>query len=108
MFGLKAKVKATKRPTARPLEHVTTCVVMNRRWVRSNLLEMGMYVSELDRPWSETRFMFQGFRIDSPELLTQLEEICEYVMVDFEKVARISTNSPSRLASASGKGRQAA
>jgi Domain of unknown function (DUF3391) len=24
-------------------------------------LEFGMYVSELDRPWTETPFLFQGF-----------------------------------------------
>jgi len=71
MFGFKKKAKsakrATQRRTQRPQEKVTTRLVMSRRWVRSNQLEMGMFVCELDRPWSETRFLFQGFKIDSNE-----------------------------------------
>ena len=29
-------------------------------------LELGMYVSELDRPWLESPFLFQGFEIKTP------------------------------------------
>src|SRR6266850_1442838 len=32
-------------------------------------LKMGMYVAELDRPWTETPFMFQGFYLESDEQL---------------------------------------
>jgi len=35
-------------------------------------LRPGMYVSELDRHWLETPFLFQGFEIVSDE---QIEEI---------------------------------
>jgi hypothetical protein len=28
-------------------------------------LEVGMYVSELDRPWLETPFLFQGFYVSN-------------------------------------------
>ncbi|KAA3627720.1 MAG: HD-GYP domain-containing protein [Proteobacteria bacterium] len=45
-------------------------------------LEPGMYVSELDRPWSETPFLFQGFFIDSPEQIDELRQYCDYVHVD--------------------------
>ena len=40
-----------------------------------------MYVAELDRPWRETPFMFQGFEIHSDEQLTKLRELCRYVFV---------------------------
>ena len=35
-------------------------------------LEMGMYISELDRPWVESPFLFQGFELSSKEELSQL------------------------------------
>ncbi|MDH3901190.1 MAG: DUF3391 domain-containing protein, partial [Gammaproteobacteria bacterium] len=38
---------------------------LNRKKVTIQELEVGMYVQELDRPWTETPFMFQGFPIKS-------------------------------------------
>lgn len=68
-----------------------------RRWVNVNQLEQGMYVCELDLPWSETRFMFQGFRIESPATLRELQRVCTQVLVETEKVAQLSTRSAGRL-----------
>ena len=48
-------------------------------------LEKGMFVSELDRPWIETSFLFQGFRITNQAELDKLAETCEYVLVDVDK-----------------------
>lgn len=45
-------------------------------------LEVGMYVSSLDRPWLETPFLLQGFMIQSNEDIQQLMEHCEYVYID--------------------------
>ena len=45
-------------------------------------LKVGMFVSELDRPWLETPFILQGFPIRS---ITDIEEIgkyCEWVWVE--------------------------
>ncbi|HZQ74967.1 MAG TPA: HD-GYP domain-containing protein [Burkholderiales bacterium] len=47
-------------------------------------LRVGMYVTELDRPWIGTPFAFQGFAITSPEQLQQLRGCCKWVMVDEE------------------------
>lgn len=44
-----------------------------------------MYVCELDRPWNETSFLFQGFRITNEQEIERLKSICEYVYVDEEK-----------------------
>lgn len=44
-----------------------------------------MYVSELDRPWLETPFLFQGFRITNVQEIEQLSNTCSYVYVDPEK-----------------------
>ncbi len=97
--------KTTKRHTTRlnerPNAAVTTRLVADRRWVHSNQLELGMYVNELDKPWEQTRFMFQGFMIDSYETLRQVQDACEYANVQTEKVAMISSNSVNRLVGAS-------
>ena len=50
----------------------------------SNLRE-GMFVQELDRPWLETSFMFQGFYIKSSEEIEELKKYCEYVYVNRER-----------------------
>ena len=86
---------ATRTP--RPAQTVTTRVVKDRRWIHRNQLEVGMYVAELDRPWSETSFLFQGFRIESLSTLAAVQEACEYVLVESEKVARVSSRSPHRF-----------
>jgi len=51
-------------------------------------LTQGMYVSELDRPWLDTPFLFQGFFIRSDAELEQLRSSCDYVYVDPLRVAQ--------------------
>jgi putative nucleotidyltransferase with HDIG domain len=48
-------------------------------------LKIGMHVSHLDRPWLETSFMFQGFRIDNDSQIKQLQSLCKTVKVDEEQ-----------------------
>ncbi len=48
-------------------------------------LQKGMYVAELDRPWVETPFMFQGFEITSQDQIDTLKKHCEYVYIDVEQ-----------------------
>jgi len=51
--------------------------------VRTHNLRLGMYVSELDKPWSESRFTFQGFPIQTTDDLDALQQECDWVYVDF-------------------------
>ena len=44
-------------------------------------LRIGMYVCELDRPWRETPFMFQGFEIRTEEELETLRQHCRTVFI---------------------------
>lgn len=46
-------------------------------------LETGMYVAELDRPWRETPFLFQGFYIESQADIEKIRGYCQHVFVDF-------------------------
>jgi len=48
-------------------------------------LAIGMYISRLDRPWIGTPFLFQGFRLESPDQIAELQRHCEFVYVDKEK-----------------------
>lgn len=91
---------STARRTPRPLETVSTRIVTDRRWIHRNQLEIGMYVQELDRPWTETRFMFQGFRIETEAELEAVREACEYACIDTEKLAMVSSHSTHRLVGA--------
>ena len=47
-------------------------------------LKRGMYVCELDRPWSKTSFFFQGFAITSEEDIKALRRHCRYVYIKAE------------------------
>ncbi|MBS1196925.1 MAG: metal-dependent phosphohydrolase [Proteobacteria bacterium] len=43
---------------------------------------VGMYVSDLDRPWLGTPFLLQGFLIEDTEQITQLQQCCKTVEID--------------------------
>ncbi|MCK5356729.1 MAG: DUF3391 domain-containing protein, partial [Methyloprofundus sp.] len=49
-----------------------------------NQLQLGMYVSKLDRPWLETNFPFQGFALTSPTDIEEVQRQCDYVYIDVE------------------------
>jgi HD-GYP domain-containing protein (c-di-GMP phosphodiesterase class II) len=48
-------------------------------------LKPGMYVCRLDKPWTESPFLFQGFLIEDETLIHQLTCECEYVYIDEAK-----------------------
>lgn len=48
-------------------------------------LRRGLFVTALDRPWVGTKFLFQGFRIDTDEELAALRETCSWVVVDLSR-----------------------
>lgn len=80
-------MRLNKKSTVRPFDKVSTRVIAEKRWLHRDRLTIGMYVNELDRPWIETSFLFQGFTIDTPEILIAVQESCEYAYVQTEKLA---------------------
>lgn len=65
-----------------------------------NELTIGMYVSGLDRPWSQTPFPLQGFYLRDLNEINQLKALCQYVYIDIEKgrgpiSANLKTITPS-------------
>jgi len=55
------------------------------RKVRTGRLKIGMYVSNLDRPWLDTPFLLQGFFIKEKEEIQALDQYCEYVFIDIDR-----------------------
>lgn len=48
-------------------------------------LQLGMFVSGIDRPWRETPFPIQGFHIENREQLEKLQHLCKWVYVDVRR-----------------------
>lgn len=53
--------------------------------IATHQVAMGMYVSNLDRPWTETPFPFQGFLVENEKELRGLKKHCDHVFIDVEK-----------------------
>ena len=53
--------------------------------VRVADLSIGMFVAELDRPWSQTPFLIEGIRIDTQADLETLTRLCSHVMIDLSR-----------------------
>jgi len=72
------------------------------RKVNVAFLKIGMYVSNLDRPWIDTPFLLEGFTIKTEEDLSVLSQYCSYVYIDpdrgigatqyIEEAPRLKTN----------------
>jgi HD-GYP domain-containing protein (c-di-GMP phosphodiesterase class II) len=56
--------------------------IPERLYTPAHLLEIGMYVIELDRPWLDSPFLFQGFEIKNQDEILQLKSCCDYVYID--------------------------
>ena len=77
---------------------------MDLREIPVEELCLGMYVSKLDRPWTETPFMFQGFVLTSEKQIEILRKHCKQVFVDPEKEdpSVATRSSPEQLAKVRG------
>ena len=61
---------------------------MELREIPVDELSFGTFISKLDRPWTETPFMFQGFVLKTDRQLEVLKKYCKHVFVDPEKEER--------------------
>ena len=58
---------------------------LDKVYTQVNQLELGMYIVELDRPWLDTPFLFQGFELKTEEEIRSVRDICDYVYIDTTK-----------------------
>jgi len=47
-------------------------------------LKVGMYVSNLDKDWTESSFLFQGFLIEEQQQIEELKQECNYVYIEIK------------------------
>lgn len=48
-------------------------------------LRVGMFVVELDVPWEESSFMFQGLELATPADILKVQNECKHVWVDYDE-----------------------
>lgn len=48
-------------------------------------LSLGMYVARLDRPWTDTPFLFQGFYLHHDDEIDLIRRYCQHVFVDGQR-----------------------
>lgn len=58
---------------------------INQIQIKVKDLTLGMYVSGLDRPWSQTPYPLQGFYVRSPKDIDNLKSYCNHVYIDVTK-----------------------
>lgn len=63
-----------------------------RKRINVDALQIGMYVTELDRPWLQSPFLYQGFFLVNEKHITQVQDFCDYVYIDTTK--EIASNDP--------------
>lgn len=71
---------------------------INHRWIDTvekvqidvKNLKVGMFVSELDRPWLESTFWFQGFELRNQSDIEEVQKQCEYVFIDVGKSTKVA------------------
>lgn len=59
-------------------------------------LNLGMYVSELDKPWLETPFLTQGFLIKTESDIEEVAAHCEFVYIDTQRGAALPCALPNQ------------
>lgn len=72
-----------------------TAKIMYTQKVSVDNLDVGMYVSKLDRPWLETPFQLQGFLIRGDDEIAELRKYCEHVYIDLEQSSTLQGRSKS-------------
>ena len=53
--------------------------------IAAHQVAKGMYVANLDRPWIETPFPFQGFLVQRESEIRHIQDFCAHVFIDVEK-----------------------
>ena len=70
-------------------------------------LRVGMFVTDLDRPWVDTPFLLQGFLIEDDEQIRDLQQHCMWVVVDRARSTGDEYEAPP-TANVAAPGRQSA
>lgn len=78
---------------------------IQKKQVSVEELEFGVYISELDRPWTDTPFTFQGFILSNEDQLETIKKYCKKVTIDLEKGSDLPDLSPLKAGPAGAASR---
>ena len=98
LFGSKEEEKPRKRKASdRKVSERQRTQTRRRHRVKLPVgdLRVGMFVVELDKPWEESSFMFQGLDIKSSKEILALQKECTYVYVDYDEQSLKKTKDSS-------------
>lgn len=56
-------------------------------------LRIGMYVRELDIPWDQSSFMFQGLDVKTQEDILAVQRECQFVWVDYSEFTTLGSGA---------------
>ena len=71
--------------------------VQNNFRISTSRLERGMFVANLDRPWTDSPFIIQGFQVDRDDELQTLRQHCRFVYVDLN-LSKVEVADKIRMA----------
>lgn len=74
-----------RRRESQPQRERTQRTRKHRQKLDVKDLRIGMFVVELDKPWEESSFMFQGLEIKSATDVLAVQKECKFVWVDYDE-----------------------
>lgn len=89
--------KPPERRRRQPVEQRERTQRTRRHHEKINVqdLRVGMFVVELDIPWEESSFMFQGLELKSPADVLAVQNECTHVWVDYDEFS-LPKQTPSQ------------
>jgi len=60
-------------------------------------LRIGMYIVDIDRPWLDSPFLFQGFPIESQKDIDWVQRTCHYVYIDAKQAINLTPPKSSEI-----------
>jgi len=85
LFKSEDKKPTRRRERTKPKEAHTQRTRKQHEKIDVADLRVGMFVVELDKPWEESSFMFQGLEIKSATDIQAVQKECSHVWVDFDE-----------------------
>ncbi len=92
-----------RRRPAQPVRERTQRTRKHHEKIDVKDLRVGMFVVELDKPWEESSFMFQGLELKSPADVLAVQKECKFVWVDYDEFS-LQKSAPATGMSGPGVG----
>ncbi|BFM08766.1 HD-GYP domain-containing protein [Halioxenophilus aromaticivorans] len=69
----------------------------NSKKIHVSELQIGMWISKLDRDWLDTPFLMQGFLVETPDDIATVAEFSQFVWVEAEEEQWVDYNNKETL-----------